>query len=294
MKIDIFLIIVISVDFAFINQTKIKIKLKSQHPLIRIGNAFGKLSTDPTNQFFDKSVIVKDILVDREVTSDKVFIALHAEGLKISQEFPKYIQFSKIKIYKRPFFGNSHEFLVVCGTGDNSDFYFHVDKGSFRYKKTKVNINYFAKEASNDCNGDAWKLATTLKEDGEADISEKYKNVFTFLHEVIYYAKQFKNYELFGTNCQHFATGIFNKVTGKSTFATNCKITKNRLVRFPSDYSKYVIETQGNEKDEKTNHNDFSRNIESNIDKVKKKSFDYSVPQENIPKELRRRKLIKF
>ena len=177
----------------------------------------------------------------------------------------------KMVIYKRPFlFGKSHELLNLCYSNGYGQYYFfvvHRGKAHGFTIKTMVHFMYYGFSTS--CDKWAYSIDDNVQYKDEFDMTkipnDDFRSFKGFFELVKQYAVEYDWYRIFKTNCQHFATGFFNTLSGEKIKTTNLGQTptmeglKNKvfdartydedLVVLPEKYSKQE-EKEREEKDD--------------------------------------------
>ena len=151
---------------------------------------------------------------------------------------------------------------MVCAIDDNqNEYYFVIDRGAHGKFKTKIRIIYTGKISSE--KRDELKLVTICDDyspewaeirgkredlaqsDSELLGTSKYleSNEINTMRKLfdgsIKYAQNYGYYSPYGENCQHFATGIYNTITGEQkdisnwilSFKCRRQVTHSKLFR---------------------------------------------------------------
>jgi hypothetical protein len=129
-----------------------------------------------------------------------------------------------VKILYRPFLGEKivHNLLSVCTTNGQTAYYFIIDRGAIHYDLyTKIRLIYYHSSSDNDCDPDSpyWPENITGNMtkylDGGIALSDR-RSLRSLLVANEQYVNDYEFYEIAAANCQHYATGMFNAITGKN------------------------------------------------------------------------------
>jgi hypothetical protein len=136
----------------------------------------------------------------------------------------------RVKIYKRSFiYSTFHEYLAFCVGNGVKKYFFIVDRGNYENVITRIRIIYYG--TASDCKNDnaLWGeiLApgmSILKVNGEGVPLSGKTSFKKFIRNAVQYTYDFPLYNPVGKNCQHFATGFFNTITGASLLYTDINL----------------------------------------------------------------------
>lgn len=131
-----------------------------------------------------------------------------------------------------------HELLNLCFTNGNGQYYYfivHRGKAHGLTLKTIIHWFYYGRKAGTQC--DSTYMAnvidskTVLKKSVDITHSKyknsEYRSLSSIFELTKLYATQNDYYRLFTKNCQHFATGFFNLISGQDTSTSNFNYGKN-------------------------------------------------------------------
>jgi len=231
---SIFLITIIFLFLIITNSRRLKTKSKKA-PIFELMSAKGNYTNDNAqHQFFDNGVLLKSI----EITKDTDYATVIGNYEELAG---KDMTLKRIKIYNRDLSFPAvakHEFLMVCAVDKSYDYYFVIDRSRHGSKdETKIRIIYTGREnkytnSNEECYFESKQWAENRGIDpntkesfsyllnGRGLLSESIK--FQILIEaLIKYANKYPYYSLLAENCQHFATGIYNALTGDSKEISN-------------------------------------------------------------------------
>jgi hypothetical protein len=143
------------------------------------------------------------------------------------------LQIITVHVETRPFVKIvSHEFLIVCVEDNaNSDaerfYYFLIDRGANEGVHTKVRVSYISRDTRCSTSNRkvpserGFNLNIKRKQSLYSFPIEGRKKFKILLRMVYLYMKTHTIYFMTSTNCQHFATGLFNSLTSDNTPTTN-------------------------------------------------------------------------
>lgn len=249
------IILIILVIFQIINTRRSHNKkghnIINYDPFFQISYAVDKsrsYNLDSGNQFFDRGEVIDERLL---ITDDTIYTQIMQKFVEFSSRDPTHrktiwttdLTLLRMKIYTRDFAGPAkHEFLMVCSVDDDQrEYYFVIDRGLNGTFDTKIRIVFTAEiEPENrpngrqlcDTNSEEWAEKRGKRDDQPHPDSElrgdsnQFKTpdinkLSNLIGAAIEYGRRFRDYEIYGTNCQHFATGMWNAMVVESRAITN-------------------------------------------------------------------------
>lgn len=131
-------------------------------------------------------------------------------------------------------FRTYHEILYICTSNEKNKYFFIAHRGMRKNIElhTSVKLNYYKKEdLSYDCDdGSPEKIDpnnTLIEKQSGEYLCESQKSFRNLVEKFVNYTENHPIYKLFSDNCQHFATGASNEITGGEKRTQN--INKNRV-----------------------------------------------------------------
>ena len=201
-------------------------------PVLEIGaNLKPTFSQDATQQFYD--VPHNYVLYMNSPDVNYAFLIdqfNRAPGIDYSNRIvlnqENDLLLEKMGVYTRPFVaGTVHELMNLCYSNGKGNYYFFlVHRGKAHGWTFSTIVHYFYYGTSDSCNkmADSIDPKTKLKAEYDMTLSSDTVRKFSSLFELTkIYEKNKSLYRIFTKNCQHFATGFYNTLTGEHLSTTN-------------------------------------------------------------------------
>jgi hypothetical protein len=198
---------------------------------------------DKDNQFFDYDTKVYHQKFDERINLKFIVDQLNL-GNNLYKKYQQYddltielsnndLTIKRVKNFYRNFIiGTVHEMLAVCAVNKSGAAYYFVFQRLGEDEldsvfKTKIQIIYYAKSNNCDENSSKWpdKISKySFIKSSSKEISVSMANLIQASYK---YYKNFPDYWFWKSNCQHYATGMYNALTGEKTNPTNLDKMEN-------------------------------------------------------------------